>query len=109
LVFGAPFFPSNNDNPHLYTPPHGHQFHFFYISLDTMVDANEQLQVLLRQETTTYKTEDYLMRLQQQQQQQRIDAPPHSSVASRDGSASSAGIIDQRWREKICEWAYKGE
>jgi hypothetical protein len=81
-----------------------------------MVDTNEQLQVLLRQETTAYKTEDYLMRLQQQQQQQqhqqqrqRSDAPPHSSVASRDGSASSEGVIDQRWREKICEWAYKGE
>lgn len=70
----------------------------------TMVDTNDQLHALWRQEASTYKTHEYLLRLQQQQQ-----ASSSSVAGSGDGSASSQGFINQRWRDKICEWAYQGE
>jgi Cyclin, N-terminal domain len=77
-----------------------------------MVDLVERINVLLKQEFCSYRTEDYLDPDFQHKliaddvdivDQQR-GSPSCSKQSS--GSTSTSGI-NEVWREKICEWSYQ--
>lgn len=71
-----------------------------------MVDLLERLDVLLEQERVSYRTKDYLDPGYQQKLQVccRGDCESHSSSYT---SSSSSSVINELWREKICEWSYQ--
>lgn len=78
-----------------------------------MHDAAQRLSAMLQQELTNYKTEDYLA----------TDFQRHLSVANKDSDddaslssasnnhslalSSRSSLINEVWREKICEWSYQ--
>lgn len=71
---------------------------------DQMQELSERLLAMTHQETTSYKNVDYLSpewqrRLQQNEQPQ---SPQERSAAS-----SASSLINELWREKICEWCYQ--
>lgn len=73
-----------------------------------MVDLVERLNVLLKQESTVYKSEDYLSPAFQAKLQTGEDgfsALPCSAASTSSGSSASG--INELWREKICEWSYQ--
>ena len=64
-------------------------------------DIEERLEVLFRQESSFYLTTDYLSTLIQQ----RADGGDDDTSASSGGSK----MLNQHWREVMCEWAYHGK
>lgn len=70
-----------------------------------MADLIDRLEVMLKQEASAYKTEDYLSL----DWQKKLDAktPIESCGLSLSGSSQSSGSINETWREKICEWSYQ--
>jgi len=76
-----------------------------------MVDLLERLDVMLVQESTCYKTVDYLApEFQKNLAEASDDAlevlqmPLESDASS---STASSTAISELWREKICEWCYQ--
>eukprot|EP00551_Chaetoceros_affinis_P012978 CAMPEP_0203676286 /NCGR_PEP_ID=MMETSP0090-20130426/24165_1 /ASSEMBLY_ACC=CAM_ASM_001088 /TAXON_ID=426623 /ORGANISM="Chaetoceros affinis, Strain CCMP159" /LENGTH=363 /DNA_ID=CAMNT_0050542801 /DNA_START=557 /DNA_END=1648 /DNA_ORIENTATION=+ len=78
----------------------------------------DHINILRRQEETTYKCSDYLdLRYQSQQRSGFANRTSFSSSSSLGGAASSAGTdctgtstimrMSETWRSKICEWTYK--
>lgn len=69
-------------------------------------ESQDRLEVLFRQEITFYLTGDYLGQLIQQRQQQQQAA----TLSTTDEGSSSGGskMLNQHWREVMCEWAYHG-
>lgn len=92
---------------------------------EAMVDLPERFAVMLRQEATTYRCEDYLSPSYQRKQHDEgatsmmvssgtataAASPPSSgssaSAASTASSSSSSGGVNEDWRSKICEWSYQ--
>jgi hypothetical protein len=75
-----------------------------------MVDLLERIEVLLKQESMFYKTEDYLAPAFQLKLQIscEFDASTwQSGSLSTSTSSSNASAINEVWREKICEWSYQ--
>jgi hypothetical protein len=75
-----------------------------------MVDLLERIEVLLKQESLFYKTEDYLPPAFQLKLQTscKFDASTwQSDSLSTSTSSSNASGINELWREKICEWSYQ--
>ena len=79
------------------------------LNLSKMVDLQERMDVMLRQEVCFYKTEDYMApHFQQQLSAVSVNTFFASSSGSHSSkSSSSASSINEIWREKICEWAYQ--
>jgi Cyclin, N-terminal domain len=88
----------------------------------TMVDLTERLDAMFHQESTSYKTVDYLKADHQAKLAAAvvlgpstlgttIAEPPHPTNKESSGPASlasnSSGSINDIWREKICEWSYQ--
>lgn len=74
-----------------------------------MVDLLERLDVMSNQESTSYKTIDYL-KPEYQSKLASICDPSHlDGILTTTGSslASSSSGINDIWREKICEWSYQ--
>lgn len=71
-------------------------------------ETEDRLKVLYQQEITFYLTTDYLGELIQQKQQAAT-----TSITGNDSSSGSSGssskMMNQHWREVMCEWAYHGE
>ncbi|CAB9511839.1 diatom-specific cyclin [Seminavis robusta] len=63
------------------------------------VELQDRLDVLFRQETTFYLTSDYLGALIQKQQHKAVDD-------SRSSGSNNSKMLNQHWREVMCEWAY---
>lgn len=74
-----------------------------------MVDVVDRIEVMLRQEATSYKTEDYLSPDYQQKLLPCDNEGDFGTVSFSGGSVSSqsSGGINESWREKICEWSYQ--
>jgi len=79
------------------------------------VDLLERIDVLLKQELSNYRTEDYLDPAFQRRLQSTVTIchgpiipklEDNSSACSSSGSSSVSGI-SELWREKICEWSYQ--
>ena len=71
-----------------------------------MADLIDRLEAMLKQESSSYKTEDYLtddcqMRLA------KAESALDNCGLSTAGSSQSSGDINETWREKICEWSYQ--
>jgi hypothetical protein len=60
-------------------------------------EMQDRTQVLFRQEATFYLTTDYLGTLLQ-----NIKAAP-------DDSSGASKMLNQHWRQVMCEWAYHGK
>jgi hypothetical protein len=95
---------------------------------DIMVDLLERLDAMFRQESTSYKTIDYL-NADYQAQLAAISDPllldsgnglmttttegstasssSATAASSQASNSSSSGAINDIWREKICEWCYQ--
>lgn len=71
-----------------------------------MVDLVERLNILLEQETGSYRTEDYLAPGFQQKLRDLWEPQKHELLSCSSGSTSNSGI-NEVWREKICEWSYQ--
>ena len=71
-----------------------------------MADLIDRLEVMLKQEASAYKTEDYLS-LDWQQRLSAKTPVDDCGLSSEGSSQSSAGTINETWREKICEWSYQ--
>jgi len=71
------------------------------------VDLLERLDILLDQESSAYRTEDYLAPDFQWRISQRKanDTTPLSSSLS--SSSSNVSGINEVWRERICKWSYQ--
>lgn len=102
-------------------------------TIPTMMDASEELEVLLAREKNLYTTLDYQARMQMKSlavaqasdsvaTNQTECSPPRSKKTkstssteekARDDSGRSEKpfphINYKRWREKMCNWAYKSE
>jgi Cyclin, N-terminal domain len=93
----------------------------------TMVDLMERLDAMFHQESTSYKTVDYL-KADHQAKLAAAVLDPSSMMVQDDGTAmiadarpsptkessglaslasNSSGGINDIWREKICEWSYQ--
>ena len=77
------------------------------------VDLRERMEVLFWQETTSYKTVDYLSSFRKNLQQPdraptNIQATTKTAISFgiEDDIASSGDQIKEHWRDIICEWAY---
>jgi Cyclin, N-terminal domain len=76
-----------------------------------MAYNNETLKILLGQVNAVYIAQDYLAPAYQEKLSRRSEVARGgktvgvSSVGSRSSSISS--IINDTWREKICEWSYQ--
>ena len=71
-----------------------------------MVDLIDRLEVMLKQEASAYKTEDYLA--PERQLKLSSDCPQENwGMSSTTSSSGSSGEINESWREKICEWCYQ--
>jgi len=69
-----------------------------------MVDLLERMDVMLKQELSFYRTEDYLA----PEFQQNLSAASYDAIfKSSTDSTSSSSSINEVWREKICEWSYQ--
>ena len=67
-------------------------------------ESQDRLEVLFRQEITFYLTSDYLGTLIQQQQASSTGAAGEDS----ESTGSNPRMLNQHWREVMCEWAYHG-
>jgi lipoyl(octanoyl) transferase len=78
-----------------------------------MVDLLERIDVMLMQELSAYKTEDYLAPEFQKKLSLLLDEVPETLACSSGPtdqsttSSSSSCNINEVWREKICEWSYQ--
>jgi lipoyl(octanoyl) transferase len=76
--------------------------------LGTM-DLSDLINVMVQQELSIYKTQDYL----QPEFQEKIalqsvkDFPMLSNFSVGSSSSSSSSPINEFWREKICEWSFQ--
>lgn len=70
-----------------------------------MADLIERLEAMLKQESSEYKTVDYLMPACQMRL--AAETPIDSCGLSTADSSQSSGDINESWREKICEWSYQ--
>jgi len=67
-----------------------------------MVDERQdRLNVLFRQEMAFYLTTDYLGKLIQKKREA-------AAITTAEESLSSSKMLNQHWREVMCEWAYHG-
>lgn len=75
------------------------------LRIGAMVDVIERIEVMLKQEDSSYKTYDYLA----PEYQQKLTSCDGSFCASSssENSSHSSGGINESWREKICEWSYQ--
>jgi len=80
---------------------------------DVMDEISARVKILRRQESSTYKIPDYLS---SNWQSKLIDltlaAHPDSASARAqaddpDGTQTDRSVINELWREKICEWCYQ--
>jgi Cyclin, N-terminal domain len=92
------------------------KIHSFSISSATMVDLLERIDVMLRQEASVYKTEDYLapefqhklsLLMTDDSGDEIVPLSCSGTVNSSSCTSSSSGGINELWREKICEWSYQ--
>jgi hypothetical protein len=60
-------------------------------------EMQDRMQVLFQQEATFYMTNDYLGTLLQQHK------------AAPDDMSGTSKILNQHWRQVMCEWAYHGK
>ena len=68
-------------------------------------ETQDRLAVLYRQEVSFYLTTDYLSELLHRQgKDNRSDDGTSSS-----GSSNNSKMLNQHWREVMCEWAYHGK
>ena len=73
-----------------------------------MADLIERIQVMLKQESSAYKTEDYLVPDCQMRLAAATTEPSLENCGlSSSDSTQSSGEINESWREKICEWSYQ--
>lgn len=73
-----------------------------------MVDVIDRIEVMLRQEETSYRTDDYLLPDFQQKLTPCENESSFGTLNESGGSSqSSSGTINESWREKICEWSYQ--
>ena len=74
-----------------------------------MVDLYERVNVLVKQERTVYRCDDYLSPSVQRKLQEQClrNEPPKIPTACSVSSSSSSSGINEVWREKICEWSYQ--
>lgn len=71
-----------------------------------MVDIEERISVLLKQEITSYRTEDYVA-TGYQQKLPFFRLQNQESLSSTQGEGISNNGIKRLWREKICQWCYE--
>jgi hypothetical protein len=80
-----------------------------------MVDFLERMDVMLKKELSAYKTVDYLAPGFQQKLSLACITGPDGTVfkssstssSTSSTSSSSSSLINEVWREKICEWSYQ--
>jgi lipoyl(octanoyl) transferase len=73
-----------------------------------MADLIELIEVMLKQETSLYRTEDYLSPEFQQKLASNSPMEKEDSICALSSSCSSSSSgINESWREKICEWSYQ--
>lgn len=74
-------------------------------SSNNMIDLMERITVMLRQESTTYSTRDYL----EASYQRKLTSPedPVCALGGASAASSSSSTINEVWREKICEWSFQ--
>ena len=71
-----------------------------------MTDLTDKLEVMLKQESSSYKTQDYLT-VDCQMKLANGESALESCGLSAADSSQSSGDINESWREKICEWSYQ--
>lgn len=86
------------------------------ISTTVVVDLEERIAAMCRQEQAHYTCADYLSAEYQLEKNRNLPSSSsifnsltkysHSSDISSSGSSSSGGL-NEIWREKICEWSYQ--
>lgn len=69
-------------------------------------ESQDRLEVLYRQEVSFYLTTDYLSTLIHRQAQ---DNTVNSNNSKGDDGTSNSKMLNQHWREVMCEWAYHGK
>lgn len=73
-----------------------------------MVELMERMNSMFEQESSFYRTVDYLDREYQQRLSLVCDASfIDETMKSNDSLCSTASGINDVWREKICEWSYQ--
>ena len=75
-----------------------------------MVDLYERVNVLVKQDRTVYRCDDYLSPSVQQKLKEQClmnELPKMPTCGSVSSSSSSSSGINEVWREKICEWSYQ--
>lgn len=71
-------------------------------------ESQDRLEALFRQEMTFYLTSEYLSSLIQRRQQQQQQNPETAPSAEEGSSNGGSRMLNQHWREVMCEWAYHG-
>jgi len=80
---------------------------------ETRVDLPDRFRVIKHQEDTYYKVADYLSPEFQAHQGYNVinsvvhDVIPTSLSSNSSTTSSSSTLINDMWREKICEWNYQ--
>ena len=72
-----------------------------------MVDLLERFEVMIQQELTTYRTEDYMDPDYQRRVSTIIDADFFGLNGPSQTDSSQTSEINDVWREKICDWSYQ--
>lgn len=77
-----------------------------------MVDLEERIEAMLRQEVGSYATIDYLApeyqaKLATVSDLDSVVVPQTTGGSASSSSSSSSSGINEVWREKICEWSYQ--
>jgi hypothetical protein len=70
-----------------------------------MIDLIERLAILIQQELTSYRTEDY-MDPHHQRKVISCGVDEFFGLTRTESNCSSSGI-NETWREKICDWSYQ--
>jgi Cyclin, N-terminal domain len=68
-----------------------------------MIDLTERLAILIQQELTSYRTEDYM---DPDYQRTVVSCGDNELFGFNEPFGSSSGI-NETWREKICDWSYQ--
>ena len=72
-------------------------------------ECQDRLEVLYGQEVSFYLTSDYLSTLIHRQDNSLNNNNSSKSDASCTTGSSNSKMLNQHWREVMCEWAYHGK
>lgn len=74
-----------------------------------LLDFPERVEAMMCQESTAYRCDDYLSPewLHRREREAAAEGAGRGDNPQGSVSSSSSGVINEMWREKICEWSYQ--